>query len=493
MQKIVSNLLAFSRSHDPSEAGRVERPPRRDDHRARRLQFKVNNIRVETDFDPDLPMTLGDFLPDRTGLRVNLITNALQAMADSHVGGALFSKTRQAAENGENWLRVNVKDDGPGIHRTTWRGSSIRSSRQSRRGGDRPQPGPGPADHPGAPGRIRVSSEPMKGRRSRSIFPSGPRFLRRATRLNEPASEGGSQGGQHARKKAIPGRRRRAVDPLAPVRHARGKRIRRRDGPEQKRRPQEAEDALLRPDLTDVKMPGLSGIELYDRVGRSSPASSPGSSSCRGHRHGATRLPGRSPRSMPSQAVRSGRRLRPRCAIPRSEGSGRMQPDPWRGSSPSPARPDSQQVGAYRIARWRKTNGPCGSGSGAGLMGRCGSWNGLLSGASVRRSCLRAPGRSSSWVSRTSPRDFPRPRKPRARVSRFASGKDYHEDHRRPTGRHGLQRGGSGSGKDASFRSYVDTGPVAEKAWAREAGLGGDPGRTRSSSFPVSVSYFFSP
>ncbi|MEK6813776.1 MAG: QueG-associated DUF1730 domain-containing protein [Nitrospirota bacterium] len=70
------------------------------------------------------------------------------------------------------------------------------------------------------------------------------------------------------------------------------------------------------------------------------------------------------------------------------------------------------------------------------------------------------------------PGDFPAPQEARARVSRFAWGKDYHEV---IEGRLAAMVSSMRErfGKDASFRSYVDTGPVAEKAWAREAGLGG--------------------
>ena len=125
MQKIVSNLLAFSRSHDPEWKlvglnGLLETTIE-----LVAYEFKVNNIRVETDFDPDLPMTLGDFHRIEQ-VFVNLITNALQAMADSHVGGALFLKTRQAAENGGE-LAPRQREGRRSRHPSGPRGAGLRS------------------------------------------------------------------------------------------------------------------------------------------------------------------------------------------------------------------------------------------------------------------------------------------------------------------------------------------------------------------------------
>lgn len=271
MQKIVSNLLAFSRSHDPEWKlvglnGLLETTIE-----LVAYEFKVNNIRVETDFDPDLPMTLGDFHRIEQ-VFVNLITNALQAMADSHVGGALFLKTRQAAENGENWLRVNVKDDGPGIHpdhvarvfdpffttkppgRGTGLGLALAQQIIQEHGG-----------------RIRVSSEPMKGTTFTVDLPLRTAVPPEGESADEPASEGGSGGGQDAQKKAIlvaddePSILSLLYDTLkekgyavetAPSGNAALRKLKTRSF-----------DLIL----TDVKMPGLSGIELYDRVRKDFP------------------------------------------------------------------------------------------------------------------------------------------------------------------------------------------------------------------------------
>ena len=220
---------------------------------------------------------------------------------------------------------------------------------------------------------------------------------------DEPASEGGSGGGQHAQKKAIlvaddePSILSLLYDTLkekgyavetAPSGNAALRKLKTRSF-----------DLIL----TDVKMPGLSGIELYDRVRTEFPGLESRivfMSGTPSRRRRASSWEIAAIDAFPSRSVRPTSTHSLRDSSIRRDPAG--QPDPWRGSSPSPARPDSRSWAPPGSARWRKTNGPCGSGSGAGLMGRCGSWNGLLSGASIRRSCLRAPGRSSSWVSRTS-------------------------------------------------------------------------------------------
>ncbi len=70
------------------------------------------------------------------------------------------------------------------------------------------------------------------------------------------------------------------------------------------------------------------------------------------------------------------------------------------------------------------------------------------------------------------PGPFPGSGGPSGRVSRFAWGVDYHEAIGRRLAAL-VRRLTEVFGNEASFRPYVDTGPVLEKAWAREAGLGG--------------------
>lgn len=265
MQKIVSNLLAFSRSHDPEWKpvglnGLLETTIE-----LVAYELRVNNIRVETDFDPDLPVTIGDFHRIEQ-VFVNLITNALQAMADSHVGGTLFLKTGQTDEHGENWLRVTVKDDGPGIRpdhvarvfdpffttkppgRGTGLGLALAQQIIHEHGGS-----------------IRVASEPMKGTTFTIDLP-----LRTAVPSEEDPAAARTSGvgsdGRGGAKKAIlvaddePSILSLLYDTLkekgyavetAPSGNAALRKLKKRSF-----------DLIL----TDIKMPGLSGMELYDRV-----------------------------------------------------------------------------------------------------------------------------------------------------------------------------------------------------------------------------------
>ncbi len=67
--------------------------------------------------------------------------------------------------------------------------------------------------------------------------------------------------------------------------------------------------------------------------------------------------------------------------------------------------------------------------------------------------------------------DDPRPEQPAGRVAKYAYGSDYHaviEKRLKRLERFVREAGGPGT----EARSYVDTGPVLEKAFAREAGLG---------------------
>src|SRR3989338_6635805 len=70
----------------------------------------MNQIRIERDLQPDLPMTLIDFHQIQQVL-LNLFTNAEQAMAESGKGGTLRITTRR----GQGSIEALVADTGPGI------------------------------------------------------------------------------------------------------------------------------------------------------------------------------------------------------------------------------------------------------------------------------------------------------------------------------------------------------------------------------------------
>jgi PAS domain S-box-containing protein len=111
-QKIVQNLLAFSRRY-PSEKrylglnGLVEKTLD-----LKEFDLKVSRIRVERNFQEDLPRTMLDFNQTQQVL-LNLINNAQQAMAAHRGGGTLTLMTRDIG----GMIQLRVTDDGPGIPR----------------------------------------------------------------------------------------------------------------------------------------------------------------------------------------------------------------------------------------------------------------------------------------------------------------------------------------------------------------------------------------
>jgi two-component system NtrC family sensor kinase len=110
MAKIVKNLLTFGRKHTPEKKylglnGIVEKTIE-----IKTYQFKVNQIQVETDLQPGLPMTMLDFHQIQQVL-INLLNNAEHAMAEQGRGGTLRFRTRVVGGR----LELRVSDTGPGI------------------------------------------------------------------------------------------------------------------------------------------------------------------------------------------------------------------------------------------------------------------------------------------------------------------------------------------------------------------------------------------
>ena len=76
----------------------------------RAYHLKTNNIKVITELDLELPQTMAD-AGQLQQVVLNLIMNAEYAMTQTHGGGNLLIKT----EKKDNIIRVLVKDDGVGI------------------------------------------------------------------------------------------------------------------------------------------------------------------------------------------------------------------------------------------------------------------------------------------------------------------------------------------------------------------------------------------
>ena len=108
--KIVQNLLTFARKHKPEKRylglnGIVEKTLE-----LRAYELRVSNVEVETRLEPDLPKTMLDFHQLQQVL-LNIITNAEQAMLVAHGRGRLRIATGRNAGR----IELRVQDDGPGI------------------------------------------------------------------------------------------------------------------------------------------------------------------------------------------------------------------------------------------------------------------------------------------------------------------------------------------------------------------------------------------
>ena len=110
--RIVHALLSFSRRRRPerSYVDLVEVLERTLELKA--YDFRVNNIQVARDWPQDLPGTMAEE-HQLTQLIINLLTNAEQAMIEAHKGGQLLIRAGVAGDR----IRLSFTDDGPGIPR----------------------------------------------------------------------------------------------------------------------------------------------------------------------------------------------------------------------------------------------------------------------------------------------------------------------------------------------------------------------------------------
>jgi signal transduction histidine kinase len=107
--QIVSSLLGFSRRSPPSFGNvKIDELLQRCIILSRH-KLELNNIRLESDLQPNMPSVNGDFNQLQQCV-INLIFNAIDVMPD---GGFLNIAARHSAE--EKQVIIAVKDSGPGI------------------------------------------------------------------------------------------------------------------------------------------------------------------------------------------------------------------------------------------------------------------------------------------------------------------------------------------------------------------------------------------
>ncbi len=110
MSRIVKNLLSFARKHPPEKKylglnGVIDKTIE-----LKAYHFRVNQIEVECDLDPELPKTMLDFHQIQQVV-LNLLNNAEQAILEGGRGRHIHLTTRRRGER----IEMRISDDGPGI------------------------------------------------------------------------------------------------------------------------------------------------------------------------------------------------------------------------------------------------------------------------------------------------------------------------------------------------------------------------------------------
>jgi len=108
--RIVGNLLSFARREEPQKIYVSANVPIEAALELRRYEMMVSNIELETQLQPDLPLTMAD-PHELQQVALNLIVNAEQAMLEAHGKGKLLVKTHQVGST----IHIIVSDDGPGF------------------------------------------------------------------------------------------------------------------------------------------------------------------------------------------------------------------------------------------------------------------------------------------------------------------------------------------------------------------------------------------
>lgn len=110
--KIVQNLLTFARAKKTEREYHNINDIIRHTVELREYSLKANNIKVSFDLDDRLPRTMVDLFQMQQ-VFINIINNAEDAMVAKHGKGNLRISTRSDGEK----IRISFKDDGPGVSR----------------------------------------------------------------------------------------------------------------------------------------------------------------------------------------------------------------------------------------------------------------------------------------------------------------------------------------------------------------------------------------
>jgi PAS domain S-box-containing protein len=107
---IVQNLLSFARQHKPQRAPVQLNQILEETLALREYDLKLNNIVVHRQFDPNMPVTPGDF-HQLEQVFLNILNNAVDAIREKEGPGELWIQTEAAGDR----LKVQITDNGPGV------------------------------------------------------------------------------------------------------------------------------------------------------------------------------------------------------------------------------------------------------------------------------------------------------------------------------------------------------------------------------------------
>jgi two-component system, NtrC family, sensor kinase len=107
---IVQSLLSFARQHKPERKSVDLNQILEDTLILREYDMKLNSIRIHREFEPDLPVTAGDF-HQLQQVFLNIVNNAVDAVVEKGGHGEIWIRTALAG----NRLRVEITDNGPGV------------------------------------------------------------------------------------------------------------------------------------------------------------------------------------------------------------------------------------------------------------------------------------------------------------------------------------------------------------------------------------------
>ena len=111
---IVQNLLAYARRSSPEKEFVAVNEVLEAAVEMRRYQLHADNVRIITDFSPNIPLVWGDSLQLQQ-VFLNVINNAVQAVQNWRGSGEIRLSTHSTQTNGNNAARIIIEDNGPGI------------------------------------------------------------------------------------------------------------------------------------------------------------------------------------------------------------------------------------------------------------------------------------------------------------------------------------------------------------------------------------------